>query len=310
MSVSNKFQLFLYKHLLEVNELDKKVKENPSKRLLYNQLLGFKKGIIIDIISKINNNEIMRSSQFNNLIFNFVMPAINNFKISKEQMFNNFNTIDYMTNEQKNLIKEFCEYSKKYVRLDVKKIYLKIIFDKILIHWLTNSPSSSTEKNKAQEIAPCLNSLIVFPQLLNFETCNEKQVNSLIVYFKELVENYKIINELKGIKKIGELRTPNITNNFSPKPIHKPKKPKYKKTKIPKKLRIDVWDKYIGSNERTGNCYVCNYKLDITDFEAGHIIAEVNGGSTNLENLRPTCKKCNRSVRTMNMNEYKQKYYG
>jgi len=306
MSVSNKFQLFLSKLLLDINDTDKKLKENLNDRLFYNQILGFKKGIVMDIINKINNHEIMRSSQFNNSIYNPVLFGINNFEMSKDRIFINFNVIDYMSEEQKNLIKEFYENSKKLVRLDVKKVYLKILFDKILIHWLKNSPSSSLEKIKVQELAPCLNSLISFPQMLTFESCNETQVNSLIEYFKELIENYKIVDELKVIKKFGELKIPDGISVKEPKPDT----PKYKKAKIPKKLRLDVWDKYIGKDERNGNCYVCNYKIDITEFEAGHIVAEVNGGLTNLENLRPTCKKCNRSVATMNMDEYKQKYYG
>jgi 5-methylcytosine-specific restriction endonuclease McrA len=317
MSVSNKLQLFFIKQFNEISELEKRLKENPIDRLFHNQLLGFKKGIIMDIINKINNSEIMRNSQFNNSIYNQIMFGINNFDISKDKMFSNFNVIDFMSKEQQDFIKQFYENSKKTVSLDVKKIYLKILFEKILIQWLKNSNTSFIEKNKVQEISPNLNSLLSFPQLLNFESCNQDQVNSLIEYFKELNENYKVLEDLSVIRKVGQLKIPdgievpkvNQVKEVEPK-VKKETETKYKKTKIPKKLRLDVWDKFLGKDVRQGNCYVCNYKIDITDFEAGHILAEVNGGKTNLDNLRPTCKKCNRCVGTMNMDEYKQKYYG
>ncbi|NDG68463.1 MAG: hypothetical protein EB135_03170, partial [Proteobacteria bacterium] len=39
-------------------------------------------------------------------------------------------------------------------------------------------------------------------------------------------------------------------------------------------------------------------------FECGHIIAEAKGGETSLENLRPICSTCNKSMKTINMNDY------
>ena len=36
---------------------------------------------------------------------------------------------------------------------------------------------------------------------------------------------------------------------------------------------------------------------------------ESKGGSTNIENLRPICSKCNGSMATQNMEEFMKKYY-
>ena len=55
-----------------------------------------------------------------------------------------------------------------------------------------------------------------------------------------------------------------------------------------------------------GNCYVCNRMLEYDNFEAGHIIAEANGGETTLDNLRAICKPCNTSMRTTNLEEFKK----
>ena len=39
-------------------------------------------------------------------------------------------------------------------------------------------------------------------------------------------------------------------------------------------------------------------------FNCGHIIAEVNGGETNVSNLRPICQNCNSSMGITNMDDF------
>ena len=93
-----------------------------------------------------------------------------------------------------------------------------------------------------------------------------------------------------------------------PNEITRPLRPiRPKKKTIPKALRMRVWEKYIG-NVLYGYCYVCEREIKIDSFEAGHIIAEKNGGEIHIDNLRPTCKPCNTSCSTMNMDEFKQKF--
>jgi hypothetical protein len=88
-------------------------------------------------------------------------------------------------------------------------------------------------------------------------------------------------------------------------PIFTKKDNKYKKKLIPKSLRIKVWNTYIGEDIGKIKCLCCN-TIDITQsiFECGHIIAEAKGGETSLENLRPICSTCNKSMKTINMNDY------
>jgi hypothetical protein len=81
---------------------------------------------------------------------------------------------------------------------------------------------------------------------------------------------------------------------------------KQKKKTIPKSLKIAVWNKYIGEDIGKAKCLCCNL-TDITQlkFHTGHIIAEVNGGDINIDNLRPICETCNKSMGTKNMDEFK-----
>jgi hypothetical protein len=83
---------------------------------------------------------------------------------------------------------------------------------------------------------------------------------------------------------------------------------KAKRTAVPKKMRDDLWDKYYpGVSE--GFCICCEDKIQMRRFEAGHVISVCNSGSTTIDNLRPICFGCNRSMSSMNMDLYIKKYY-
>ena len=122
---------------------------------------------------------------------------------------------------------------------------------------------------------------------------------------KNLIKNLKqeIYNEIRK-KRIEQNHN---TNNEKP---NETKIKNYKKEKIPSVLRELVWNTYIGEGEGKGLCYARGKeKLTPFEFECGHIIAESKGGETNLNNLRPVCTKCNRSIGTENMDDFKKKYF-
>lgn len=79
---------------------------------------------------------------------------------------------------------------------------------------------------------------------------------------------------------------------------------KTKKKTIPKVLKNAVWDKYIGQDKGIGNCYCCQSNIDSKHFECGHIISEQDGGDITLDNLRPVCSLCNKSMGTQNMSDF------
>lgn len=82
-----------------------------------------------------------------------------------------------------------------------------------------------------------------------------------------------------------------------------------KKTPIRKALRDAVWARDFGTST-TGTCCVCGNTLHKTPLIEGakglgwhacHIVAEANGGPTNVDNLRVGCGPCNRSCGTMDL---------
>lgn len=80
------------------------------------------------------------------------------------------------------------------------------------------------------------------------------------------------------------------------------------KKSIPKALKIAVWNKYIGIDKGTAKCYCCDIiTISQSSFHCGHIIAEANGGPTDITNLVPICESCNKSMRTTNLNDFKRR---
>lgn len=82
-----------------------------------------------------------------------------------------------------------------------------------------------------------------------------------------------------------------------------------KKASIPKKIRELCWNIHIGEDKMEGSCLCCNKTtIKFTTFHCGHIIAEANGGSTNINNLKPICAGCNLSMGQMNMDTFIETY--
>jgi hypothetical protein len=71
----------------------------------------------------------------------------------------------------------------------------------------------------------------------------------------------------------------------------------YLKKKIPSALKEQVWINY-NNNNFNHKCMVrwCENILTPFTFEVGHNIPESKGGTTNIDNLRPICSKCNKSM--------------
>jgi 5-methylcytosine-specific restriction endonuclease McrA len=82
-----------------------------------------------------------------------------------------------------------------------------------------------------------------------------------------------------------------------------------KKQSIPKNVRIIIWNHYIGEDIIKHKCLCCK-KVTITNtsFEVGHVLSEANGGTHEINNLRPICFSCNHSMGRENMIDFVVKY--
>jgi len=71
-----------------------------------------------------------------------------------------------------------------------------------------------------------------------------------------------------------------------------------KKKKIPLAMREQVWILYLGEKNFKNKCNViwCENTITPFTFEVGHNVPESKGGQTCIDNLRPICSKCNKSM--------------
>ncbi len=115
------------------------------------------------------------------------------------------------------------------------------------------------------------------------------------------------INKLEKLDNVTKIK--NKPRNTRLKRVLTPPKSEYKKKSIPKTVKRMVWDKYIGPSKGTAKCLCCNHQeIRQIEFHCGHVIAEVNGGQTNVDNLRPICAQCNLSMGSMNLYDFKNSY--
>jgi len=79
--------------------------------------------------------------------------------------------------------------------------------------------------------------------------------------------------------------------------------------KIPAKVRNDVWNMYIGDNIAQHKCLCCKKTtIKNVEFECGHVVAKSKGGGDEIQNLRPICSSCNKSMGTTDMVEFVKEY--
>ena len=111
------------------------------------------------------------------------------------------------------------------------------------------------------------------------------------LYYNEsdhAVFDYDFILALKNIKWIDNLLNPEEKIRFE--------KIREKKPNITKRMSNAVWNKYIGRDKANGQCFDCKRVINVQHFECGHLKSHKNGGTTDLENLRPFCPECNRQL--------------
>ncbi len=148
------------------------------------------------------------------------------------------------------------------------------------------------------ELSNFLKIPIFFPQTNTIIQDNWlKSINSnqTIIFFLSKYVNY--INQNNNTKE-------KVIKKNTPKKQNKPRK-----KAIPVALKRKVWAHWIGEDIGKTKCPCCKL-TDITqlNFSCGHIVAEANGGTLHVSNLRPICVSCNSSMGTKNMNEFIKEY--
>ena len=89
----------------------------------------------------------------------------------------------------------------------------------------------------------------------------------------------------------------------------KEKEDKKKKQSIPKNVRVIIWNHYIGEDIIKHKCLCCKkVTISNTTFDVGHVLSEKNGGTHEINNLRPICFACNHSMGSEKMIDFVVKF--
>ena len=73
-----------------------------------------------------------------------------------------------------------------------------------------------------------------------------------------------------------------------------------------KKLRLNIWNRYF--NTKTEDiCFCCEIgRINISNFDIGHIVPLSKGGTDEIENLIPICHHCYPNLGNYTIEEYKK----
>ena len=221
-------------------------------------------------------------------------------------------------NLNKNEVKEECKkYKIKGISGLKKEELLSLLMNYYSENLIINS--SKPEENEIKEMQQ-----ITIPeiQVIEKEQINiplslieelEKQKQDIEQKMLEEIERKRI--ELEDKKRQEELERQQIEESEKlrielEKQKEKEKEDKKKKKQaIQKNVRNIVWNHYIGEDIIKHRCLCCKKVLITnTNFEVGHVLSEKNGGTHEINNLRPICGSCNHSMGTENMIEFVIKY--
>lgn len=83
------------------------------------------------------------------------------------------------------------------------------------------------------------------------------------------------------------------------------------RAQIPKKLRVMVWNRWIGSQVGETACPLCRDTIihQHSGWEASHVEPDSLGGALTLDNLRVLCCDCNRGMGARNLIEYAEAHH-
>lgn len=98
--------------------------------------------------------------------------------------------------------------------------------------------------------------------------------------------------------------------------VIKKEKKKTSKKRIGIRIKREVWNEYVGKEYGEAYCYSCRKnKVYQAEFEAGHVVSTASLLEQNkeddisIQNLRPICSSCNKSMGATHMREYIETFY-
>lgn len=171
---------------------------------------------------------------------------------------------------------------------------------------IVNSVISGKAKNKSSEIDVVIPPSQVIQSIAKLSLIEELEQQKMEI---ELKMKEEIIKKQKAEEDIQRAKLEEEQKIIEEQRKKEKEEAKKKKQSIPKNVRIIVWNHYIGEDIIKHKCLCCKkVVISNTNFEVGHVISEKNGGTHEINNLRPICFACNHSMGTENMIDFVVKY--
>lgn len=210
-------------------------------------------------------------------------------------------------NELKNLckmcdVKKVSSAKKEYLVYQIIQYYANNMIFKI-IQDTTESTESTSNKEQPMSLIEQLEK-----QKQEIEIKMQEEIKKQEAEAKRLAEEEKKRVEEERRKEEEDKKR---TDDEEKKRIEEEEKKeaKRKKQTIPKNVRIIVWNHYIGEDIIKHKCLCCKkVTISNTNFEVGHVLSEKNGGTHEINNLRPICFACNHSMGAENMIDFVVKF--
>ncbi len=133
---------------------------------------------------------------------------------------------------------------------------------------------------------------------------NFQNGDNVIMYQKKVMNKINIINVNVNVadnnmmgdgpepKKVDKCNKDNKSNKVKKQPIKQAKK-------------ISVWHTHVGKTVGSRTCFCCKTsEITQLNFACGHVVSEHDGGTLDVNNLRPVCTACNSSMGTKNMRDF------
>src|SRR5437588_5449572 len=67
--------------------------------------------------------------------------------------------------------------------------------------------------------------------------------------------------------------------------------------------KLDVWENFNGQIYH-GKCFCCHDRISVKEAHIGYIISVFNGGTSQLDNMKPICNRCYQNIGDQNMEQY------
>jgi hypothetical protein len=213
------------------------------------------------------------------------------------------NLYSFLKDKKKNDLKIICTTFNIKCNVGIKKDDL-VLF--ILQHCANNLILKLDEPCISKQVISIKNDESQPIKLSLIEELEQQKREIELKMIEETLKQQKIQEEAEKAEKIKLEEEQKRLDEEKKKEKEEAKK---KKQSIPKNVRNIIWNHYIGEDIIKHKCLCCK-KVTITNtnFDVGHVLSEKNGGTHEINNLRPICFACNHSMGTENMIDFVVKY--